>query len=137
MRVAWMLQIAVVLFSPPAWYAWRHRDEPRRALSGAALVLTGMYAAFFAMFAIGETFTDPGGWAAVGSTAAWLVPLVVLGWRRPRAAGLMLLALACLPTALSLLDAPGPGTPGWGIAVVTLPAAIIGGLHLVAASRHE
>lgn len=39
-----------------------------------------------AIFIIGETFTDPGGWNAAGLVAAWAVPLVVLAalaWFRP------------------------------------------------------
>jgi hypothetical protein len=97
MRFFWLLQVAVVLLAPPAWYAWRHREDRERALKGAALLLAGMYAGFFGLFAIGETFTDPGGWVAVGATTAWLVPLVVLsvlawhrpGWSAPVLAGLL------------------------------------------------
>ena len=89
MRSFWLLQIAALLLAPPAWAAWRHRDDLQRALTGAALVLTGMYAGLFGMFAIGETFDDPGGWLAVGWTATWLLPVPVLSllsWRRSRVA---------------------------------------------------
>jgi hypothetical protein len=198
MRAVWLLQTLVILLAPPAWYAWRHRDDPQRALKGAALVLAGMFGGFFGLFAIGETFTDPGGWVAVGATAAWLVPLValsllawhrpgwavpvlvslllglvgvyvwslatpdalstfedtngpiraliglvltvpmaVLGWRRPRVAGLMLIALPALPTVLMSINAArGLGAEGWPIAIVTAPAGIIGVLYLLAGSLH-
>jgi hypothetical protein len=198
MRFFWLLQVAVVLLAPPAWYAWRHRDDRARALKGAALVLAGMYAGFFGLFAIGETFTDPGGWVAVGATTAWLgplgvlsvlawhrprwaapvlagllvalvgvyvwsavtldawstfenttgpfraliafvlaVPMAVLGWRRPRVAGMMLIALPALPTLLLLINlARGLGPGSWPIAIVTAPAGIIGVLHLIAGSPH-
>ena len=41
-----------------------------------------------AAFVIGETVSDPGGWAAVGLIAAWAVPLaacMLVAWRWPEA----------------------------------------------------
>lgn len=197
MRFFWVLQMGVILLGPALLYAWLHRDDTQRAARGAALVLAGTYAVFFAMFAVGEAFADPGGWVAAGGTAAWLVPMVilamaawyrpgwaggalrvlllglvaiyvwsgatpeawtafeaehgpvralvgfglagpmaVLGWKRPREAGVMLLVLPLLPTALALLNvARGLGAQGWPIALVTVPAAIIGLLYLLAEVR--
>ena len=58
----------------------RHRDAESRARSlrrsGFGLMFT--YAALGSLFIIGETFSDPGGWAAVGWVALWLVPMVSL-----------------------------------------------------------
>lgn len=67
--------LAVVFFARHA----RLRDRARflrRAGFGLLAVLTG----FFLLFVVGETVADPGGWAAAGLIALWLVPLVGLGW---------------------------------------------------------
>jgi hypothetical protein len=197
-RFFWLLQVGVVLLAPPAIYAWRHRGDRERALKGAALVLASMYAAFSGLFAVGETFADPGGWVAVGATAAWLIPLVALslmawhrprraatalgalllalgglylwsvvapqawttfedssgpiraliavtlalpmaalGWRQPRVAGVMLIALPALPTVMLLISvARGLGAEGWPMVIVTAPAGIIGALYLMVGSLH-
>jgi hypothetical protein len=197
-RFFWFLQVGVVLLAPPAFYSWRYRGDRERALKGGAFVLASLYAAFFRLFAVGETFTDPGGWVAVGATSAWLIPLValslmashrprwaatalgalllalggvylwsvaapeawttfedsngpiraliaftlalplaVLGWRQPRVAGAMLIALPPLPTVMLLISvARGLGAEGWPIAIVTAPAGIIGALYLMAGSPH-
>ena len=54
---------------------------------------------FGALFIAGETFSDPGGWPAVGMVLAWLVPLALLcwlAWARPRAAEVVLGVLLIL-----------------------------------------
>lgn len=48
------------------------------------------FAALFALFAAGYAVEDPGGWAAVGMVASFLVPTALLGtaaWRWPHRAG--------------------------------------------------
>ena len=110
MRFLWLLQLLVILVVPSAVYAWRHRENPGRALQGAALVLAGTHALFFGVFAIGETFADPGGWAAVWGTAAWLVPLVALGllaWFRPDPAAIVLGVVLAAAAAAFVLSALG------------------------------
>jgi hypothetical protein len=49
-----------------------------RGLTIMAMVLAGLFGLLAVMFTAGETFADPGGWEAVGLTALWLVPLIVL-----------------------------------------------------------
>lgn len=73
-----------------------------RVLRGVGWWLTFVWlmAAFF--FVVGETFDDPGGWAAAGWVACWLVPLLVLAgaaWWRPGAARSVLLWSVSLPIA--------------------------------------
>lgn len=84
-----------------------------RTFGGPLLVGFVVGAAFVglaALFVAGSAFTDPGGWAAVGMTAAWLVPLaalVVLAFWRPRQAVPVLGVAALIPLAFgawSLVD---------------------------------
>ena len=67
--------LAVVFFARHAGGADRARFL-RRAGAAVVAVLVG----FFLLFVIGETAADPGGWAAVGLIALWLVPLLGLVW---------------------------------------------------------
>lgn len=96
MRFAWMVQAVLVLAAPAAIYAIVHRDRPRHAVRGAALVLAGTYVGVVGVFVVGETLADPGGWVALGMLSAWLVPtalLSLLAWHRPALARPVLLGL--------------------------------------------
>jgi hypothetical protein len=194
MRAAWLVQIAVVVLVPALIYALSHRGDRATALKGAGMIVTGTFGAFFAVMLAGETFGDPGGWASLGWTAAWLVPMAglsvlawqqpawgvraltvvavavlaalgwaasdpsawqaieetrgplgavltflvivpaaVLGWRRARPAGLILLAMSVLPVLLTLMFSGGVGLRPSTL-VVTAPAAITGVLYLLSAA---
>lgn len=79
-------------------YVIRTRDPAKRgrSLRKAALILMGAFSAFLALFIAGDTFTDPGGWAAVGYVATWAVPIAVLAalaWFRPSFAARVFAAL--------------------------------------------
>lgn len=70
----------------------------------AAMVLFGLLGA---AFVAGETFDDPGGWAAVGMTAAWLLPLAclsALAVRRPAAAGPVFVVITALASLFTVAD---------------------------------
>lgn len=111
MRFAWMLQIVFVLAAPSAIYAYRHRGDPPRAVGGAGLVLAVMYVGLFGLFVVGETFTDPGGWTALGLVASWLLPsvlLCLLAWRRPAIARPLLVGLVVAMAGLYLWSAVAP-----------------------------
>jgi hypothetical protein len=90
----------------------RHRDPAGRA---AALTANGWYwllafAGLAGLWIIGEAFADPGGWAALGLVASWLLPmlaLALLAVRRPR------VALPVLATAVAL----GLGIEAWPLLV--------------------
>lgn len=115
MRFAWMLQIVFVLVVPSAIYAFRHRGDPPRAVRGAGLILAVMYVGFFGLFVVGETFTDPGGWTALGLVASWLLPsvlLCLLAWRRPASARPVLVGLVVAMAGLYLWSAVAPDA--WG-----------------------
>lgn len=65
----------------------RPRDPARRAvmLRRAAFATMALSTFVFGAFIIGETFADPGGWAAAGLVALWAVPLAglaTLAWFR-------------------------------------------------------
>ena len=77
-----------------------------------ALGVAAVYVLVGVMFIAGETFTDPGGWAAVGLTAAWLVPMVGLGWLGLRHADVALVPLTAVTGA---------------VVVLSLVAAVMGG----------
>ena len=70
--------------------------------------------AFFGLFIIGETLSDPGGWVGGALVASWLVPLVLLtvfASRRPDRATPVLLTLTGLLLALGVWAAI---SPSWG-----------------------
>ncbi len=67
----------------------RQRDPMKRALilKRAGFGVMAFSTAFFGLFVAGDTFTDPGGWEALGLVAAWAVPLAAIAaiaWYRPR-----------------------------------------------------
>lgn len=66
----------------------RRADPARRAqrLRLAGFILMALFTAMFAVFVVGETIADPGGWKAAGLIGAWVVPLAALAalaWWRP------------------------------------------------------
>ncbi|MGZ4438206.1 MAG: hypothetical protein ACXVWU_13245 [Nocardioides sp.] len=95
-------------------------------MSGLAKVLR--YVAFGAMalfgllgtmFVAGYAFDDPGGWAALGMTALWVVPMLALcafAWRRPERAGPVLVGVSAAVLAFGLVDALFAVVPrdAWG-----------------------
>lgn len=105
------------------------------------------------LFIAGYAFEDPGGWAAVGLVASWLVPLAILVavarlWPDPAVwvfaavvaleAVVLFVAQATGAWSRDVLDAVGP-VPGIAVFVLGLPLAVLGlrrplaaGLMLVA-----
>jgi len=71
-----------------------------------AFGLMAAFGGFAVLMLAGETIQDPGGWRAVGLTAAWLVPLVLLcglGYARPQVALPLLAVGALAPVGLGVL----------------------------------
>ncbi len=69
---------------------------------------------FIGVFAVGETFANPGGWRAAGLTALWLLPMAalsVLAWYRPGWATVPLAILTTGTIALAIWFAADP--EGW------------------------
>lgn len=84
----------------------RTKDPVRRArsLRKAGLILMMAFSAFIAAFIVGETFTDPGGWKAVGYVATWLVPVAALAWLAWFRPGPAVIASAALLVGVFVLD---------------------------------
>ncbi len=91
------------------------------------------------LFAAGYAFEDPGGWAAVGMTAAWVVPvagLSLFALLRPAAAGPVYVGLTAVLAAATIADSAFGLVPvdAWGpvgaVAVLGLGVALAFlGLH--------
>lgn len=75
-----------------------------RMLRRIALGIAAAYVLLGGMFIVGETFTDPGGWRAVGLTSAWLVPLLFFGWLGLWRPDVARLPLSAITAAVILLD---------------------------------
>ena len=97
-----------------------------KILRYVAFGLALLYGGLGAVFVIGETFADPGGAAAAGLVAAWLVPLVTL---------VLLVGAAAALVVGALLAAAVHGHRtgiGGSTAAVVLPVLALGGLFLLA-----
>ena len=100
------LLLLLVIIVIGAVYFAKHRDPADRArfLRLAAFRLMAFAAAVFAIFVIGETISDPGGWAAAGLIALWLIPLGALGalgWFRPDVAVALFAGLTVAVVAIA------------------------------------
>ncbi len=108
--------IVVVLVALAVVYFARHREPALRArfLRRTGFGLTVLFGGFFALFLVGETLSDPGGWKGVGLVALWAAPLAlvcVLAWFRPDAAGWVIAPLVAVVIGLSIWFAIDPS--GW------------------------
>jgi len=112
------------------------RAADARRTKIAALVLLGLGVAFYLMFAVGEMAGGDITGIQHLLPAAVLGALLWLGWKRPRTAGIVLLALsvplgAAYIAVLVVRDLPLP----WVLWIV-LPPVLTGWL-LLHAGRHE
>lgn len=78
-----------------------------RALRIVAVTSVSLFGAVAALFIVGETLADPGGWRAVALTATWAVPLValsvlVLAW--PRVGAWVLPLVVAVVAAAEVVD---------------------------------
>ena len=97
--VAGMVGVAI-------WSFRRVTDPHERArlLRRTGMAIMGLVGAFFCLFVIGETMTDPGGWKGVELVALWFVPLVgmvVVAWLWPSVAIWLVGTLTTLTIALT------------------------------------
>ena len=92
----------------------RHGNvELYRWLRTTAMSLACAYAGFFGLFVVGEAAQDPGGSAAFGLIAVWVVPtalLVVAAWRRPAIATVVLAALTAVAVGVGVWYLVDPQT---------------------------
>jgi hypothetical protein len=100
-----VLVIIVIMVLVVVYFA-RHPDSASgaRFLKRAGFGLMAFVTAVFALFVVGETVDDPGGWAAAGLIAPWLAPagLAALYWYRPSLAGRVLIGLTMMLVAVTV-----------------------------------
>lgn len=116
---------------------------PARVLTVVAMVLATAFGLIAVMFTVGEAVADPGGWAAAGLVALWLVPLaalLALTLLRPVTAAPLLVGLTVLWAAVVLWAALA--APAWrsfenGHGPVRAVAALVLGLPLAALGWHR
>jgi hypothetical protein len=88
-------------------YFQKHPDSASRArfLRRTAFDLMAFVTAVFGVFVIGETIDDPGGLAAAGWVASWLLPLaglIVRAWYVPRFALPLFVAFTAAVVGMTL-----------------------------------
>lgn len=86
MSIGFVFVVAIAIGSVVFFVRHREKVERARFLKRAGFTLMALFALLFGLFIAGETFTDPGGWEALGLVASWAIPLAVLGaitWYRP------------------------------------------------------
>lgn len=131
-----------------SWVVLAHRSGLQYASSGsedrraehaqlakiAALMLVGLGIAFFLIFALGELAGGEISGVQHLPPAALLGALLWLGWKRPHAAGIIVLLLLAAPLIIGF--AIGVATEGarsaemWFALLIPLVPIVIGGLFL-------
>jgi hypothetical protein len=115
----------------------RRAAEDARLAKIAALTLIGLGVAFFLTFAVGELAGGDVAGTQHLPPAAVLGALLWLGWKRPRLAGIVLLALA-VPLGLFFLVGSAVegirGEEAWVPLAIVLPPVLAGWL-LIRAGR--
>jgi hypothetical protein len=108
--------LLIVLVGAGVVFFIRHGERAQRArfLRRAGFGLMACISFIIAAFVIGETFTDPGGWEALGLVCLWFVPLLGLGalaWFRPAWATWVFSGLIAVAIGASVWFAVDP--EGW------------------------
>lgn len=101
---------------------------PARFLKWAGFTVMALSTLIAAIFAVGETFTDPGGWKAAGLIAAWAIPLAVLAvlaWYRPGRAVPVFAVLTAAVIGVSIWLALSPRGKGPTDAILTFALAAV------------
>lgn len=99
------------------------RSNSLKLAGFAVMALSTLIAA---IFTVGETFTDPGGWKAAGLVAAWAVPLAVaaaLAWYQPGWAVPVFAVLTAAVIGMSIWFAVSPRGKGPTDAILTFALA--------------
>ncbi len=107
-----------------------------RFLKWAGFTVMALSTLAAAVFIVGETFTDPGGWRAAGLVAAWAVPLAVLAalaWYRPGWAVPVFAVLTAAVIGVSTWFAVSPRGKGPADAILT--AALVGAIAVLGLKR--
>ncbi len=143
-----ILVVAAVIAAGLYWLVLVHRSRRHQAPGGddrraerarlakiAALMLTGLGGAFFLVFAVGEMAGGDIAGIQHLPPAAVLGALLWLGWTRPRAAGIVLLAFAVLLGVAAVVTVAVEGVrlgESWMVLVIPLVPVPTGMLFLLA-----
>lgn len=149
-----MVFAAAVLATALSWFVLARRSrlqyasgsEDRRAEHArlakiAALLLTGLGAGFFLIFAVGELAGGEVSGIQHLPPAALLGALLLLGWKRPRTAGIIVLLALALPLTVAFVvgmavEGVRPGEL-WVAVLIPLVPALTGLLFLWAGRRER
>jgi hypothetical protein len=112
-------------------------DEAGGQTKIAGLVLLGLGVAFYLTFAVGEIAGGDISGVQHLLPAALLAALVYVGWKRPRTAGIVLLALAVPLGAVYVAVLIARDLPLTWALVVALPPVVTGVLLLRAGPRED
>jgi hypothetical protein len=103
-----------------------------KVLRYVAFTLMALFGLLGTLFVAGYAFEDPGGWAAVAMTVAWVVPMVALAvfaLRRPEAAEPVLVGVTVAVGLFAVLDETLDIIPrdDWGpvTAIVVFGAGVV------------
>jgi len=110
-------------------------DAGARRAKIAALALLGLGVVFYLLFAVGETAGGDISGVQHFPPAAILAVLMWVGWRRPRTAGIVLLALAVLLVVVGVPIFVVGDRPLLSLALVLVLPSVVTGLLLVWAGR--
>lgn len=143
-----ILFTTVVLVMALSWFVLAHRSRLQYASSGsedrraeharlakiAALMLVGLGIAFFLIFAVGELAGGETSGVQHLPPAALLGALLWLGWKRPRAAGIIVLLLLAAPLtfgfAIGMATEDARSAEMWFALLIPLVPIVTGGLFL-------
>lgn len=111
-----MIPVGVIIVILAVLFLVRQQDMRKRAriLKRAGFGFMAFFTVIFGIFVVGETFSDPGGWKALGLVAAWAVPLAALaavGWYWPDWAARLFDVLIASVIGISIWFAVDP--QGW------------------------
>lgn len=127
-----LLVLAAIAWYRPGWAA-----VPLGVLTAGVVALNVWFAVAPEAW---RSFEDTHGPIRTIASFALAAPVALLGWKRPAAAGVLLLVIGVVPVALSAigLGATGLGFASTSLGVVSSPVIITGLLYLLAAavSRH-
>lgn len=128
----WLVPLLVL--STAAWF----RPQGSIALLAALVaVCGGLYLWSMLQNAAWSEFEDARGPIRTLVAMTLFAPIAVLGWKRSRPAGTMLLTLALIPVLTLLMSLAGGVPEGWPLLLVSGPAALAGALFLVSTKNPQ
>jgi hypothetical protein len=114
MAVGFSLFAAIILVAAIVYLGRGDRAKRAALLKRAGFAVMAVSAIFIGLFIVGDTFSDPGGWKALGLVSLWAVPLAALAVTARVRPGWAVPIFATLITALIALSVWFVASPhGW------------------------